>query len=311
MSPAPLRLALVGAGRIGRVHTEALSRIHEVRLIGIADIHSESAWNLADMAGCPAYSDVLELVEREKPEAAIVCTPPHRHAEIAQELLGRGVHVLCEKPLARDAEEAAAMVEAAERAGRHLVLATKYRYVPGVEIAKRLLDLGSLGEPRRAEINFSQRVSMAGHWYADPAISGGGVLADNGPHAADLLRFLFGPVCEVRATEGPRPQAVPVEQAVRLEARVGDGVEAEVQLSWNAEGGDTYLVVHGEEGTLEIGFKGCRCRPIQTSEWSPLAPGYDRAQAFRLLHQSFARTVRGEHDGADPAGDAFASVAVV
>jgi predicted dehydrogenase len=203
------------------------------------------------------------------------------------------------------------MVDAARRAGRLLVLATKYRFVPGVVLAKKLLDLGSLGEPEGAEITFSQKVDMAGNWYADPAVSGGGVLADNGPHAADLLRFLFGPVAEVHATEGPRAQGLAVEESVELSARAGDGVLARVHLSWNADGGETYLAVRGADGTLEIGWKACRCRPPRAAEWTPLAPGYDRAQAFRAMHQSFVRAARGQGEPEGSPEDAFASAAVV
>ena len=308
---APLRVALLGAGRIAQVHADALEGSGEARLVAVADPRWEAARALSLATGCPAYASAEELVAREKPEAAIVCTPPNHHAAVARYLLGEGVHVLCEKPLARDLGEAAGMVDAARRAGRLLVLATKYRFVPGVVLAKKLLDLGSLGEPEGAEITFSQKVDMAGNWYADPAISGGGVLADNGPHAADLLRFLFGPVTEVRAVEGPRAQGLAVEESVELEARAGDGVLARVHLSWNAAGGETYLALRGSDGTLEIGWKACRCRTPGAAEWTPLAPGYDRAQAFRALHLSFVRAVEGRGEPEGSSEDAFASAAVV
>ena len=310
---APLRIALVGAGRVGRVHADALEGSSEARLVAIADPRWEAARALSVDTGCPAYASAEELVARERPEAVIVCTPPNQHAAVAQYLLGEGLHVLCEKPLAVNPAEAAAMVAAARRAGRLLVMATKYRFVPGVVLARKLLELGSLGDPQGAEITFAQKLDLAGSWYADPAVSGGGVLADNGPHAADLLRYLFGPVAEIHAAEGPRVQALPVEEAVELEARAGDGVLGQVHLSWNAAGSETYLTVHGTEGTLEIGWKACRCRPVSAAagEWTPLAPGYDRAQAFRAMHQSFARAARGQAEPEGDAEDALASAAVV
>jgi predicted dehydrogenase len=308
---APLRVALVGAGRIARVHADALEGSGEARLVAVADPRWEAARALSLDTGCPAYASAEEMVARERPEAAIVCTPPCHHAAVTCYLLGEGVHVLCEKPFALDPGEGAAMVGAAESAGRRLVLASKYRFVPGVVLARKLLLSGSLGDPQGAEITFAQKVDMKGHWYADPAVSGGGVLADNGPHAVDLLRFLFGPVESVHAAEGPREQKLPVEEAVEVEARAGDGVAARVHLSWNAAGGETYLTIHGSEGTVEIGWKGCRCRPPQTAEWTPLAPGYDRAQAFRAMHQSFVRAARGLGEPEGSTEDALASTAVV
>jgi predicted dehydrogenase len=76
-------------------------------------------------------------------------------------------------------------------------------------------------------------------------------------------------------------------------------------------GGETYLTVHGTEGTLEIGWKGCRCRTPGAEEWTPFAPGYDRAQAFRALHQSFVRATQGLGEPEGSPDDALATATVV
>jgi predicted dehydrogenase len=307
----PLRVAIVGAGRIARVHADALEGSSEARLVAIADPRWEAARALSLETGCPAYGSAEEMIERERPEAAIVCTPPNYHAAVTQYLLGEGIHVLCEKPLARELGEAKAMIGAACLSGCRLVLAAKYRFVPGVGLARKLLLAGSLGDPQRAEITFAQKVEMKGNWYADPKVSGGGVMADNGPHAVDLLRFLFGPVEAVHVVEGPRPQGLAVEESVEIQARAGEGVMARIHLSWNVGGGETYLTVHGTEGTLELGWKGCRCRTPGAEEWTPLAPGYDRAQAFRALHQSFVLAAQGLGEPEGSPDDALATATVV
>jgi predicted dehydrogenase len=307
----PLRVALVGAGRIARVHADALEGSSEARLVAVADPRWEAARALSLETGCPAYASAEEMIERERPEAVIVCTPPNHHAAVSQYLLGEGIHVLCEKPLARDLGEAMAMIGAAGLSGCRLVLAAKYRFVPGVVLARKILLAGSLGDPLSAEITFAQKVEMKGNWYADPAVSGGGVMADNGPHAVDLLRFLFGPVEAVSVTEGPRSQGLGVEESVEIEARAGDSVAGRIHLSWNAGGGETYLTIHGTEGTLELGWKGCRCRTPASEDWTPLAPGYDRAQAFRALHQSFALAAQGLGAPEGSPEDALATATVV
>src|SRR6476659_4635849 len=171
-----MTLALIGAGGIAQTYVQALLSSATAELVGIADVRPEAAEPLAERAACPAFTDYEAMLDEVKCEAAIVCTPPVTHPEICCGLLDRGVHVLCEKPLAVGPEEARAMVEAAERSEAQLTMASKFRYARDVVEAKSIVASGLIGDVVLFENAFTSRVEMKNRWNSDPSVSGGGVL---------------------------------------------------------------------------------------------------------------------------------------
>src|SRR5262247_1709343 len=109
---------------------------------------------------CPAFASYEEMLEDSDCEAVVVCTPPVTHHDICCRLLDRGVHVLCEKPLAIGPEEARAMVEAAERSEAQLTMASKFRYARDVVEAKSIDASGLIGDVVLFENAFTSRVEM-------------------------------------------------------------------------------------------------------------------------------------------------------
>ena len=199
------------------------------------------------------------LLENADVDAVLVCTPPNTHPEIVMQAIERGLHVMCEKPLAIDVGSASAMVKAAEEAGVVFTMAAKFRFVDDVIRARQIVGSGILGELMVFENAFASRVDMSRRWNADPAISGGGVLIDNGTHSVDIVRYFLGPIAEVMAVEGKRVQHLPVEDTASMLLRTPEGVLGTVDLSWSVDRvTDTYLTLYGSEGTVSVGWKGAR-----------------------------------------------------
>jgi len=220
--------------------------------------------------------------------------------------------VLCEKPLSTDLSSAWAMAGAVRRSGTLLTMASKFRCVEDVAAAKRLVEAGAIGDVVQADNCFTARIDMASRWNSDPAVSGGGVLIDNGTHSVDLLRLFLGPLVDVQAIEGPRLQGLAVEESVRLFARNRRGALGCVELSWSLpREQESYLTLHGTRGVIEVGWRRSRWRPAGARIWTPFGAGYDKVRAFSRQIDNFARAIRGEEDLLVTMEDALASVEVV
>jgi len=275
-------------------------------------VRQSAAQALAERMGCPAFASHEEMLEQTQCEGAVLCTPPVTHPEIACWLLDRGIHVLCEKPLAIGPDEARTMVQAAERSGAQLTMASKFRYAKDVVEAKSIVASGLIGEVVLFENAFTSRVEMKSRWNSDPKISGGGVLVDNGTHSVDILRYFLGPLAEIQVVEGRRIQDIPVEDTVRVFVRSAGGVMGSIDLSWSLNKElPNYISVYGSAGTLHVGWKESKFRRAGDAEWTVFGSGYEKVQAFRSQIDNFVRSIRGLEAPLITLADALASVEVI
>lgn len=309
----PLRCALIGAGRIAQTYVQALQVCDELKPVAVVDVNVDAANRAASVLGCRAFESPAALIESGLVvDAAILCTPPVTHRDLAGLCLEQGWHVLCEKPFCLDVASARAMIRTARRLGRTLTMASKFRYVADVIKARELVNAGTLGEVVLFENVFASRVDMRQRWNSDPLVSGGGVLIDNGTHSVDLMRYFLGPVVDVQVVEGKRVQQLAVEDTVRIYVRSASGVLGSIDLSWSInKEQDAYLTIHGSEGTLQVGWRESKYRLHSGSDWVVFGAGYDKKQAFQSVLTNFARAARGEEELRIIAEDALASVEVV
>jgi len=310
---AILNFGLIGAGAIAKTHVDAFARRSDAKLLGVADVNLEAAANLAVQANARAFDSADALLNSGLPlHAVVICTPPSTHEDLAINCVNRGLHVLCEKPFAVDSAAARRMVRAAVKADVILTMASKFRYTPDVAAAKKIIDGGLLGEILLLENVFASRVDMRNRWNALPAVSGGGVLVDNGAHSVDLLRYFLGPLAEVNAVEGKRVQSLAVEDTVRLFVRSRAGVVGSIDLSWSMNKEvDAFLSFYGSEGVLHVGWKGSRYRLHNSNEWTTLGKGYDKVEAFSRQLANFCAAIREEEALVIGPDDAIASVDAV
>jgi predicted dehydrogenase len=190
------RYGLIGCGDIGVVRAAALARTG-AQLVAVSDIDSKKATQLASRYEAVVDRDWPTLLARDL-DAVIISTPPSLHAQMCVDAVNAGKHVLCEKPLARTADECRAMIDAAANARRVLATGFNYRFYPSFLRAREILDSGVIGE--LSHIRAYAGYSATGHnqaWVRDADVVGGGALHDNGIHLIDLTRSFLGDPVEV------------------------------------------------------------------------------------------------------------------
>lgn len=308
-----LKFGLVGAGSIAQAYAQAFSASDTARLVAVSDLRVNAARALAEGVGCRGYAAYHEMADSETDlDAVVICTPPVTHPEISTYFLERKVHVLCEKPLSIDTANARMMLDKARENAVTLTMATKFRYVEDVVRAKSIVMSGILGEIVLFENAFTSRVDMSQRWNSNPAISGGGVLIDNGTHSVDLMRYFLGPLADVQVVEGKRSQGLAVEETVHIFVRSTSGVMGAIDLSWSINKElDSFLNIYGSHGSVSVGWKESKYRQSSSRDWVVFGKGYDKVEAFRNQIDNFSRAIAGEEPLLVSAEDALASVEVV
>lgn len=250
----PLRVAILGAGKLGKTHARHWGAIPEAAVVAALDTHRGAADALAPGAG---YEDFAQLLREAAPDIVDICTPTPSHRVYIEQAAASGKAIFVEKPLARTLEDCDAIVEAVERAGAPLMAGHVVRWFPAYREAKRVVDAGGVGVPAavRAErlAGFPHRGAHASSWYADPAQSGGVVL-DAMLHDFDWLRWCFGPVVRVFAhgLHG-RPEHAGLRDYALVTLRFASGAVGHVTGSWAHSGPmQTRFEIAGDAGLLEF-----------------------------------------------------------
>ena len=295
-----VRVAIIGCGQMGRWHLEAYQRNPAVEVVAFADTSHTAAERFAALAGGHAYASHRELLAAEQVDGVSVCVVPADHREVVIDALAAGAHVLCEKPLATSLSDARAMAAAAGRHGRHLIAGFKFRFFEEVRQAKQLIDNGSLGRPVSARLMFAADLDMAGKWFADPRLAGGGIVMDNGAHAFDLVEFLLGPIASVAATaRNSRP--LPVEDCASITCRLRSGAAVAIDLSWAvATPPNAYLEIYGDQGTAALDYGGLTYRLASWSEWKRASNTGDGKKAFAQQINHFTDILGGAEPSVVP-----------
>lgn len=307
-----LKVGVIGCGRIAQAHLAAIKDLPDLALAGVADVNARAAAAAAAQFQCAAFESAGALLAEARPEAVVIATPPALHAPLAIEALSKGAHVLCEKPFAIDSASAEAMVEAARREDRLIMMASKFRYVDDIAKAKAVIESGILGEVVLFECVFCARVDMRQRWNAQRDLAGGGVLIDNGTHAVDLARYLLGPIATVQAQHGRRVQPIDVEDTSRIYFQSESGVMGTIDLSWSIHKEiDEYVSIFGTEGMLSVGWRVSRYRQSEKMQWVVFGRGYDKHQAFKRQWRNFADSIRRLDRPVITAVDALESVRVI
>jgi predicted dehydrogenase/nucleoside-diphosphate-sugar epimerase len=251
----PLRVAVVGCGAVSQTyHIPVLAGHEQVRLVALIDRNMEVANRLARAYGIAVTAADLDALEGGSVDAALIATPPHHHATAAISLLRRGIHVLVEKPMALNSQDAAAMVQVAEETGAVLAVGHFRRLFPSSRLLAALLATNEFGRPITFDVEeghiFDWPLVTLGSMRKD--LAGGGVLIDTGSHTLDqLLSFFFG---HSQLLEYRDNSLGGIEADCLLHLRLfhhGQPIEGRVELSRTRKLRNTFRIIC-ERATLEL-----------------------------------------------------------
>jgi predicted dehydrogenase len=190
-----INVGIIGAGGIARgVHIPAYQNLPDVEVVAVSDPVEAARVGAAAQFGIGSnYADFNEMLRRDDIHAVSVTTPNFMHAEAAIAALEAGKHVLCEKPLAMNAKEGQAMVDAAKRNGVQLMCGYHLRFTPQVQALKRFADDGFLGQAYYTRAQVLRRRGIPGWgFFTSKEKNGGGPLIDNGVHILDTVLHILG-----------------------------------------------------------------------------------------------------------------------
>jgi predicted dehydrogenase len=250
-SPATeLRAGIVGCGLIGRKRAAAFPG----RISICADLDPDRATSLASEYGAAATNQWQKVLDDAAVDLVFVATRHDSLAAITRAAVEAGKHVLVEKPGARSAAELEAVAAAARGRARRVRVGFNHRFHPAIQKARSLIDDGAIGELMflRARYGHGGRVGYDREWRANPALSGGGELIDQGVHLIDLSRWFLGPFAAIDGAAHTYYWDMPVDDNAFLLLRTAAGKTAFLHASCTEWKNLFSLEIYGREGKLDI-----------------------------------------------------------
>jgi len=265
-----LRGVCLGAGYFSRFQYEAWARIPEIEIVALANRDLAKARAAAAQHRIPRaypWSDLAAMLDAEKPDFVDIITPPETHLEAVHLAAGRGIAIICQKPLAPTWDESVAVVETARRTGVRFMVHENFRWQPWYREMRRLLDAGTLGEL----FSISIRMRMGDGWQDDAYLARQPFFRtyprlfcyETGIHLLDTFRFLGGEITSVHARLQKRNAAIAGEDAAQIVCGFATGATAILDASrYNeADAADaryTFGLVRldGSKGHVELDLDG-------------------------------------------------------
>lgn len=249
-----LRTTLVGVGKVTDLHAAALVNLPESDFTAVCGRSREKTENYATRYGIKAYTDVSEMVTREKIDVVIVLTPHPNHREPTVAALEAGAHVLVEKPLASSLEDCDAMIETARKSGKQLGVVCQRRWYLPAQRVKQAINDGKIGKPVFGTVNMlswrDENYYNADPWRGTWNGEGGGVLVNQAPHQLDLLQWYMGEIDECYGLwSNLNHPYIEVEDTANAILKFKNGAVGNIILSNSQKPGIYCKVhVHGENG---------------------------------------------------------------
>jgi predicted dehydrogenase len=242
-----LRIGVIGLG-IGSCHVVGYRQHPQAEVVALADMDSKQlAVKGEEFKITSLYTDPMKMLKQEKLDVVSVATPNKFHKPLTLAAFNAGCHVLCEKPMAMNAKEGRAMVDAAKSAKKRLMIDFSYRFNDQSYALKKAVESGILGDVYYARTIWNRRRGLPGFggWFGQKALSGGGPLIDLGVHRLDLALWLMNypkPVWVMGSTYDPigsrlakqEKKAFDVEDFASAMIKFENGASLALEASWAA-----------------------------------------------------------------------------
>ena len=246
-----MRFAVLGAGRIGQVHADALAGVAGAELVAIADPMAEAAQAVRDRHGCDIRS-IDAIAASDDVDAVLICTPTDTHADLIEQFARAGKAIFCEKPIDLEIDRVRSCLEVVKDTGAFLMIGFQRRFEPDFNVLRAAIDEGRIGEV--------EMVNLTSRDPSPPPVSyierSGGIFRDMGIHDFDVARWMLGEEVETVQAAG----SVLVDPAI---GEAGDfdsasvlmttasGKHCAISCSRRATYGyDQRIEVHGSKGSV-------------------------------------------------------------
>ena len=254
----PIRLALVGCGRISKNHFDAIRKLEELELVAVCDTIEARAREAGESQGVPWFTNYDQMLAQVPSDAVVIATPSGMHPQHGVTAAKSGRHVISEKPMAISLAAADALVQACDDSGVHLFVVKQNRLNPPIQLLKRAVDRGRFGRIYMANCtvrwtrpqDYYDQAPWRGTWEFD-----GGAFMNQASHYVDLIQWLVGPVESVMAKTATMARRIEAEDSGVAVLKFRSGAIGTIEVSMltfprNLEGSITIL---GEKGTVKIG----------------------------------------------------------
>ena len=254
-----LRFAIVGCGRIAQRHAEHIAG--QGKLVAVCDTNKERRDEMAAKYNSKAYATLDELLQQEKNiDLIAVCTPNALHAQQSIQALEAGIHVLCEKPMAITVADCERMIEAANKANKHLFIVKQNRFNAPIAELKKVIDEGRLGKIIDVLLNCfwnrNNKYYETSDWKGRKNLDGG-TLYTQFSHFIDLLYWMVGDVKNIHAITRNfmHQQIIDFEDSGVIALEFENGAIGTVNYTVNSfeKNMEGSIMVFGEKGTVKVG----------------------------------------------------------
>lgn len=257
-----IKIGFIGCGKIVQSHhgPEILKLAKRAKISALYDLKEKTAISLKEelLINSEIFESVDDLLKSDI-DGVIISTPNNSHFELTMQSLKAGKHVLVEKPMAVNLEEADKMIAAAKASKLHLQVNQTLRYIPVYQRIKQIIDAGTIGEPRhirciRASASSPDKGwSTGSNWFVLKKFAGG-IIMDIAIHMADMMGWYFGDIADIYAINKIVAEDCEVVDNVSAVMNFTNGATGILELSWNITPGIGLLEIYGSKGAIRLGF---------------------------------------------------------